>query len=709
MASPDHVVDDVVGVPRGSDRIVEPPPVSRSAGPPDLLPLWFERGLVLVVAAVVSAGAAGLLLAFLGYFSILAVLTAGALGTALLGRLAWPRRRPDPDAGRSPRLAALGMCLVALGFFAWNGVDAGHYVSVDRDPGVYAVAGKWLTSHDSLGVQAGLTWAAKGSEFDVTSAGMYPEPGGRLEFQFNHLAPVLFAIGGAVGGDRLLFVTPALLGALALCAVYAAGCRLVRRHGLVLAAVTALAVSVPQMAVARDTYSETSAQLLLWSGLWLLVTAYERRRLGVALLGGMAMGATMLSRVDALVYLVPLPALAALALLTARSGRDRRFVLKMCGVVVLGGLPMTLIGTLDVVYRAGNYYLALSSQVLLLRVGFTASVLAGVGLLLLWPRWQGLQGWVERRRSGLGTILAGMAVVGLALAWSVRPALQHPRGVSNPVTMTTQALEGLQVDGHRTYDEQTMVWMAWYLGALVLVAAIIGVGLLLSRAVRRPDPAVCLLLAVAGIGTALYLIKPQITPTQIWATRRFVPAALPFLVLAAAYALDSAADLLPRLGLGRAKARALTFGMAVAVVAFPLGTTLPVRSFESQAGFLNVVNATCDTIGKKSAVVFVPDDRLRLTMPQTMRSFCGVPASQLSAALTPSRMAAIAGAWRAEGRTLWVLGSTPELITKSVPGVSPVFVSAAQNVHELTESISRPATQYRSELLEVYAARIPAG
>ena len=219
----------------------------------------------------------------------------------------------------------------------------------------------------------------------------------------------------------------------------------------------------------------------------------------------------------------------------------------------------------------------------------------------------------------------------------------------------------------------------------------------------------CLLLAVAGIRTALYLIKPQITPTQIWATRRFVPAALPFLVLAAAYALENAANLLPRLDLGPARARALTFGMAVAVVAFPLGTTLPVRSFESQAGFLSVVNATCDTIGKNAAVLFVPDDRLELTMPQTMRSFCGVPATKLTVALTPARRTAIAASWRAEGRTLWVLGSSPALITKSVPGVNPVFVSGAQNVHKLTESISRAATQYSSELLQVYAAQIPAG
>lgn len=677
-----------------------------STGPPDRLPLWFERWLVLVIAAVVSFGAVGLLLTFLGHYAVLPVLAGGLPGTVVLARLGWPRRPPAGSAGRSARLPAVGMCVVALGFLLWNGLDAGHYVSVDRDPGVYAAAGKWLSSHNGLEVQAGRTWTAKGREFDVASAGMYPEPGGRLEFQFNHLAPVLFAEAGAVGGDKLLFAMPALLGALALCAIYAAGCRLVPRHGLVLAAVTALGVSLPQMSVARDTYSETSAQLLLWAGLWLLLTAYERRRLGVGLLGGIAMGATMLSRVDALVYLVPLPTLAAMALLAARSGRDRRFLLKLYAVVALGALPMTLIGTFDVMFRAGGYYAALHRQVVLLQLGFAASGLTGLLLLAVWPRLSSLRTWVERARPALGATAAGVAVVGLLLAWSVRPAVQHSRGANNPTTVTIQVLEGLPVDGRRTYNEQTMVWMGWYLGAFVLLCAIVGIGLLLSRTVRRPDPAGALLLTVAGIGTALYLWSPQITPTQIWATRRFVPAALPFLVLASAYALDRASDLLPRLGVGNRRTKILPVGAAVALVAFPLGTVLPVRSFESQAGFLSVVNKTCHALGARAAVVFVPNDRLRLTMPQTIRGYCGVPATKLTGPLTPARMQAVAGAWRAEGRTLWVLGSSPTLIEKSLPGLRPTFMAGARNVHLLNESISRPATQYRTELLEIYAARI---
>jgi len=676
------------------------------SGPPDLLPLWFERGLVVAIAAVLSFGAFGLLMAVMGHYSPLPVFLVGAAGTGFGSVLAWPRREATGPAPRGVRLPAIGICVVALGFLVWNGVENGHYVSVDRDPGVYAAAGKWIASNGSLEVQAGKVWASKGTEFNWASAGMYPEGDGSLEFQFNHLAAVLFAEGENIGGDRLLFAMPALLGALGLCAVYAAGCRLVRRPWLVLTAVTTLAVSLPEMSVARDTYSETSAQLLLWSGLWLLLTAYERRRLGVALLAGMAVAGTLLSRVDALVYLIPLPILGGVALLAARSRDDRRFLWRMYTAVILGAFPMVILGTIDLMYRTGGYYSALHSQISLLRIGFAASMVGAVVLVVVWPRLGALRRWTDDKRSALGAVAAAVAVLGLLLAWSLRPALQHTRSVVNSTTAAAQKSEGLLLDPSRAYNEQTMNWMAWYLGAVALVFAIVGIGLLLSRLIRRPTPAIALLLTVAGIGTALYLWTPQITPTQIWAMRRYVPAALPFLVLASAFAIDAGLTVLPRLGLSRSWTRLIPIAAVVAVIAFPVGVVLPVRNFQSQAGFLDVVDKTCETIGRNAAVLFVPDDRLRLTMPQTMRSYCGVPAAQLTQAISAERLKTMAGSWQAEGRTLWVLGSSPGVIVKSAPGLSPSLVDRAVNTLHLDETLSRPPSTYRTEQLEVYAAKV---
>ena len=306
----------------------EPDALRPRTGSADLIPLWFQRGLVIVTAAVVCIGGVGLLLAVLGVYHLAVALVVGGLAMVLVTAVAWPRAAPASAAPstRGSVFAAIGMCVVAAASVAWNGHYAGHHVSIGRDPGVYSVTAKWLATHGNLEVHQGLEWTSKSPDVTVVYAGSYGEGANTTEFQFDHLTPVLLAIANNIGGDRLMFKVPAVLGALALCAIFAAGCRVVRKPWLVLAAVIGLAVSLPQLNVTRDTFSEPAVQLLLWAGIWLLLHAYERGRPGVALLAGAALAGTMMSRIDAPVYLIPLPLLAALTWLSARSLTKRRML-----------------------------------------------------------------------------------------------------------------------------------------------------------------------------------------------------------------------------------------------------------------------------------------------------------------------------------------------------------------------------------------------
>src|SRR5882724_10252605 len=238
---------------RGQERSDQPAPEETAAAAGEstpaagTLPLWFEAALVIAVAAVVSFGACGMLFAVLGRYHPGPVLLLGSLGTAAVALVAWPRRpalRPERVVA-GVTLPAIGMCLVAGGFAAWNGLYAGHHVAIGRDPGVYAVTGKWMATDGTLAIPTGPEWSAKDPGARVETLGLYAEDGSRLEFQFSHLTSVLLAEADNIGGDRLMFRVPALLGGLALCAVYAVGCLLVRRPWLVLAAVTALALSLP--------------------------------------------------------------------------------------------------------------------------------------------------------------------------------------------------------------------------------------------------------------------------------------------------------------------------------------------------------------------------------------------------------------------------------------------------------------------------------
>lgn len=692
---------------------VGPGEAEKSVEAPDLLPLWFERGLVVATAGVLSFGGFGLLLAVLGQYRMVPAFTGGTLLTVLTSLLAWPRRgehrSADHGVSSGVRHPAIGMCVIALGFAIWNGSTAAHHVAIGRDPGVYAVTGKWIATHGDLEVPTDPAWVARAGGLSVVLPGTYFEGTQRLEFQFNHLLPVLLAEAENLGGDGLLFRVPAVLGALALCAVYAAGCRFVRRPWLVLAAVGALALSLPQLYVSRDTFSESSVELLLWSGLWLTLMAYRRRRFGMALLAGAALGGTLLSRVDASVYLIPLPMVAALALLAARAPVDRRHLLKMHLGVLIGAVPVAALGTLDVIERAGRYFVDLAPQIHQLWLGLAGSVLVSVVLLLVGPRLgsrsTGVTDRVAARRRGLAIGSATVVVLGLLAAWVLRPDVLHGHGSAVPLVAGLQSQAGLPVDPTRVYSEYSLVWVSWYLGPIAVTLAIIGVGLVVARMWRRIDPSIALPLAVAGLGSALYLWKPSIAPDQIWAMRRFVPATMPLMVLLAAVSIAA---------LGRIVATAnatlqrpvLAVG-AVGLLIFPLGTTFRVADFTPQAGFLSVVEATCKTIGPRGAIVFAANDPAGLLLPTSVRTWCNVPVAVLTRPLSAAGLQQIARSWQAERRQLWVVGSSAEAIAMSAPKVTAGLVAEVTNLRELEMTIQRAPKFHARGVLTLYAGSVP--
>jgi len=201
-------------------------------------PVWLDLVVVIATSAILSFGGIGLFLADMGHYSAGLVFPIGMAGTAAATVLARPRaqERARPRR-RSWSLTALGACVVALGQLAGNATNMSRHVVGDRDPGLYLLIGKWLAEHGSLVVPVTNLWWGKGIFFSMTSAGVYPMRDGTLQFQFAHMMSVLLAEADNLGGDGLMFVVPAVLGAIGLCAIYAVGCRLVRRPWIVLAAV----------------------------------------------------------------------------------------------------------------------------------------------------------------------------------------------------------------------------------------------------------------------------------------------------------------------------------------------------------------------------------------------------------------------------------------------------------------------------------------
>jgi hypothetical protein len=666
-----------------------------------------ELTVLAAAAGVVSFGGIGLLLADTGHFSVPVSLLLGAVATVGCVVLARPRgRRVGPGRPGAATAPALATTAVASCLAVWNAVYSGHHVSVDNDPGVYGVAGRWLASHHSLVVPAGAPWARTGLDLNLASAGIYPTANRTVQFQFAHLLPVLLAQAYRLGGSTLMFRLNPLLVALGMLAVYSVGCRVVRRPWLVFVVVAALGVSLPELLVARDTFSEPTSQLLLWSGILLLIRAHQEARWGVGLVAGLLIGGTLMVHIDAVAYLVPLPALAAASWLYGRAASGPRSTLPTMLAGLVGVVPPALLGTFDVSHRAGQYYHDLHPHVVLLYASLVAVTAMAIIVVAAWPRLGDSAAWVLARRAGIAYTIAGVVTVGLLSAWALRPAGPQAHGTANQVVESLQKSEGLPVQPTRTFAEQSLRWVEWYIGPIALALAIIGLSVLIVRVVRRGSAPALVLVAMTGPLTAVYLWAPSIVPDQVYDMRRFVPASLPLLLVAAAVGVDAATTLATTRWGDKPWHRRIPAAAAVGILAFPLGATLPLGKFETQANYLPLVSATCAQIGPAAAVVFPPSDTDATTLLQTIRSWCDVPAAQLGGSVTAPQLLAAASTLRAQGRTLWMLAATPAAISAVDPTVDPTPMGVARSTREITPSLSLPASSYGTTTLAVYAARV---
>lgn len=685
------------------------------------LPRWYECGLVVLAAAVVSYGGFGLLLAVIGVYRFTAVALVGTFLTAGLSALAWPRPRPRAAAtGRRRRrvdwtvtLPALAVVLVALGSMAWNGYHAGQHVAIGRDPGIYATTGKWIATRGNLEMHTGTEWTDKSAGVTTIFGGSYPEGPNESQFQFDHLTATLLAEGDGLGGDRLMFRVPAILGGLGLCAVYGAGCRILRRPWLVLAAVIGLAVSMPQINNSRDTLSETSLQILLWCGLALLPLAYERRHPRMAFLAGASLAGIIMSRIDAPVYLIPVPLLAALAWVAATDAAGRRNVARISGAVLLGAVPVTVLGLYDVERRAGHYYDDLHSQVHQLQEALGASAGLGLILLVVWLVRRGAVNrfvdGLRRRRAAIGWALGGVTTAVLLLAWFVRPLVSTVRSTPVGLIASLQVRQGLKADGGRTYAEHSMWWFSWYLGPAAVALFCLGAGLLVARFSRRTEPAGILAIAAAGLGTALYLWQPSIAPDQIWAMRRFVPAGLPTAMIAAAGAVAVLSGLVA--SRRRVGGLALAVVGSLALIIPPAVTTWPVRSFVPGPGDGSIdlagVKVLCSDMGRRAAVLTAYGDFGGPEVVGALRAWCKVPVATMTTRFSAAQMDRLAAEWKAQGRTLWVIGADPSKVSAAAPGLHPTLLVTAYMPHELQLVIEKPPQKYGPVTASMYGTEAP--
>jgi hypothetical protein len=628
---------------------------------------WAEALTIGVATFVVSLAATGLVLAMLGGYTPdlglgLGIVVGSVLAAAVVASLRpWERR----SRWAKPTLVAL---LVVIGWFVWNAAYSSELVWIDRDPSVYATTARWLASDGSL-----LPEPADGAFADVPDIGFgslatFVRGDGRLEFQFQHAVSVLLADGYGLGGTRALFWLTPLAGALALFAVFLVASRVLRSGWFGLASVVVAGLLLPQIVFSRGTYSEPYVQLLLWTGLSALGLAFARRGLArrhlpVAFVGGTLVGGVALARIDGIVVLTPLVLLAGARLVRAAATDDRpAFRSEVVAVLAAGaGAGVMLgLGLLDLTVFGSVYWESHRSQVRSLFVVLAVSILGSAAAVVaarIRPRafrhlrWPG---------GGAASVLSAVPVVGLLLAWVVRPHVQTSRGgLDNPVVAGAQRADGLAVDSSRLYAEQSMNWLSWYVGVVGLALALVGLFVLLRRLLVGRGRALEWLFAGTFLAvTLLYLARPSITPDQIWATRRFVPLTLPGLALLAVLPLARLwqLDPWPR---WRLVARAATVAMLAAVLVSVLSVTWPMREARQQAGYLGVIEEVCALVPADTAILVVPGGQ-STSVAQSLRSWCERPVAVAVPTVTGDDVRRIAEAVGRNGYRLALVSILPE-------------------------------------------------
>jgi hypothetical protein len=617
---------------------------------------------------------AGLPLLLLGHFTGAAMLVVSLpLAVVLVvfglrwipGRWQGPLPARGPGQARTPWWAVAGVLAVAVCFGIDQLIYHSQFIIVMRDPGSYVQFGNWIAGHGSLPIQP--DQAAFGASRSLTfqSFANY-QVGHSVVPQFMAGLPMVLAAAFWTGGVAAATMVSPVLGACAVLAFGGLAARLAGPRWAPLAALV-LAFSLPEQFTSRSDYSEPLAQLLFLAGICLVIDSLQADGAAarvMAALGGLALGLTLLVRIDGASDMLPVIPYCGLLII---GRRPQAFPL-------LGGLVLgTLYGGVDGLVLSRPYLASIKSSLVPLALIVGVVIIATLIAIALRLG----KGLPEIRGSWLPNAVGALIVV-VALGFAIRPYVQTVRSNSSRSTENAiayyQRSDHLPVDPTRLYYELSMHWVFWYIGVPAVVLATAGAVVLSRRCLWGQAAAWTLPLVLFGWAIVTTLYRPEITPDQPWASRRLVPAVLPGFILLAVWASGWLTGRLrqmnvrPELSAGLACCCALLLVVPPAITTFGLsvkGGSIVADGLafkRTYQGEIQAVDQMCAAIPRGSSVVFLsgtPADWLT----EVVRGTCGNP----TAVITSSRSATV----EADLRGIVQAGRRPVLLGASRSQVAP--------------------------------------
>jgi hypothetical protein len=660
---------------------------------PDAAGRLLSRLTVLPALIGVAWLAGGLPLLLLGWFTpVLMVVVCGPLAAAaVFAGWRWvPGLRGGwPGPAGTPWWTVAALIAVAVAFGADQLVFHSQQLIVERDPASYIQFGSWIAGHHSLPIPMdGNAFGPARQLLRFDSSAFYQAQGAVVP-QFMAGLPMILAAGFWAGGVSGAVLVAPLLGA---CGVLTFGGLVARLAGPRWAplAALALALSLPEQFASRSAYSEPAAQILFLGGLCLIIDALVlaggtgaagRAGRAVTALGGLALGLTVLVRIDGVSDILPVIPYAGLLLV----GRRPQALPLLAGAAVGAAY-----GGINAVVLSRPYVLSIQGSLRpLAAVAVAALAATAVGVLVLRRR-----GLPDLRGTWMPGAAAALAVV-IMIGFAVRPYVQTVHGQATPLAKRVMAgyqrADHLPVDPTRLYYEISLHWVFWYIGLPVVVLGTLGGALLARRCLRGEAPGWVLpLLAFAWI-IVVTLARPGITPDQPWASRRLVPAVLPGFLLLAVWAAGWLLDWLRRAGLaplirrGAAVLAATALLLPAAVTTFGLSFSGAngLATKTTYSGEIAAVDHLCAAIPAHASVVVV-NYATASRFVQLIRGMCGVPAARLFLPDPASVQATVAGIRHAGRRPVLLAAKQAQLTRFGGPARQVMDLHAAADAHPLT-------------------------
>ena len=483
--------------------------------------------------------------------------------------------------------------------------------------------------------------------------------------------------------------------------------------------------------------------MLLFGGLCLLADSLVVKRTQnsrdwpgqdkvLAGLAGLALGLTILVRIDGLSDI--LPAVPFLGVLLA--ARRRQAIPFGVGLVIGVGY-----GLADGYLKSRPYLdleapslrpLALIVAVVLLAtvagVALTASPAARQRLR------QKLTGPVTTRLVRWLPAAAAALTVAIFIGFAVRPLVQTVAGETDPTSIAyvaeLQKLAHLPINGRRQYYEDSLYWVVWYLGAPAVLLGAFGLAVLARRCTKAlltwKDPsgaariwALPAMMAIWVIVTVLW--RPAVAPDQPWASRRLVPFVLPGLILGAIWASSWLKDQAAQLGRTRVTSSVVasccvaSLLIPTALTTFDLGVTkdkgLTAHGMAFRnigAGELAAVNGLCAAIGPNASVVIL-DSLTADRFAQVIRGICDTPAAVMQNPTKAKISAVVRGIEGVGRRPVLLAQQQAELTAYGAPPRQVVNLLTTQEAHNLVSPPTRTWLIHYTVWMSEPAAASPGG